>query len=279
MSSANPRAEARRLYALREYEVLDTPPDGAFDRVTALAARFFDTPISLISLVDQDRIWFKSKFGLEIDEVDRNPGLCSSAIMTDEAYVVENTIEDPRTLDNPLVAGNFGLRFYAAAPLVTKGGHGLGTINVMDFEPRTFSREDEQALEDFADIVMEQMELRLSARVIVEQLCRTFAEPGEGEESTSSSPSVPGPNGSGSTTSGSASRTFWPTNSAPRSATGFIPISSKNSRRAARGLPSSNRGVDARYGVGPSTRSIPTGREAAGVSDRRAAGRLFRKVN
>lgn len=183
MPSADPRTEARRLSALREYDILDTPPDGTFDRITALAARFFETPISLISLVDEDRIWFKSRYGVDdIDEVEREPGLCASVIMTDEAYVVENAIEDPRTLDNPLVAGEFGLRFYAAAPLITKGGHRLGTINVMDFEPRELEDDAREVLHDFADIVIDQMELRLAAREIVERLCRTFAESDDSED-------------------------------------------------------------------------------------------------
>ena len=180
MSESSEETESQRLAALEEYKILDTPADGAFDRITALAARFFDVPISLISLVDEDRIWFKSHHGLALEEIDRAPGLCASVIFQDEAYVVENAIEDPRTLSNPLVAGKFGLRFYAGAPLITADGHRLGTINVLDFTPRTFDDDQRSALEDFAQVVMDQMDLRLSARQIVEKI--TFAASSDSEE-------------------------------------------------------------------------------------------------
>lgn len=160
----NSHSESERIETLRHYEILDTPPDGAFDRATALAAQFFNVPISLVSLVDQDRIWFKSRFGLEALQIDRAPGLCASAIFSESAYVVKNAVEDPRTLANPLVAGSFGLKFYAAIPLVTHDGHGLGTFNIIDFEPRDFTPQDVENLKAFADMVMDHMELRLSAR-------------------------------------------------------------------------------------------------------------------
>ena len=162
--------ETERLQVLKRYEILDTPPDGAFDRVTALAARFFQVPIATVSLVDEDRIWFKSSFGLKLTETDRAPGLCASAIYSDEAYVVKSAIDDPRTLSNPLVVGVMGLNFYAAAPLVTHDGYRLGTINVIDFHPRDFSVEDEAALLDFAGIVMDQMEVRLAAQKVIGSL-------------------------------------------------------------------------------------------------------------
>ncbi len=172
MSSTNDEREVRRQAVLDEFGILDTPPDGAFDHITALAAQFFDVPISLISLVDEDRIWMKSSHGADIDEIDRAPGLCASVIFQDEAYVVEDALDDPRTLDNPLVAGEFGLRFYAAAPLVTANGFRLGTINVLDFEPRPVTSEEKEALQHFARLVINQMELRLSTR----ELVRTFID-------------------------------------------------------------------------------------------------------
>lgn len=172
MTDSTIEVEASRLAALRSYEVLDTPADGAFDRVTSLAARYFDVPIVLVSLVDEDRIWFKSRYGLEAQEIPRSPGLCASVILSDAAYVVTNAIEDPRTLTNPLVAGEMGLRFYAAAPLVTHDGHRLGTINIIDFKPREFDSEGEKALQEFAGLVMDQMELRLSARNAIGTLSR-----------------------------------------------------------------------------------------------------------
>jgi len=110
--------EAERLAAVRRYDVLDTPPDGAFDRVTRLAACHFKVPISIVSIVDHDRIWFKSHHGVEASEIPRSPGLCASAILDNKPWVVTDAKVDPRTLVNPLVAGDFGLRFYAGVPLL-----------------------------------------------------------------------------------------------------------------------------------------------------------------
>lgn len=170
------RGEAERLKALRAYEILDTPPDGAFDHVTALACRIFQVPISLVSLVDEDRIWFKSRHGLDTAEIPRSPGLCASAMFSDEAYVIKNTLQDPRTLTNPLVAGEMGLRFYAAAPLITHEGFRLGTVNIIDFSPREFGQEDEAVLTHLAGIVMDQMELRIAARQAISSLSKVFGQ-------------------------------------------------------------------------------------------------------
>ena len=174
MTDPSIRVETERLAALRSYEILDTPPDGAFDRVTALAASYFEVPVALVSLVDEDRIWFKSRHGLAATEIPRSPGLCASVIFSDSAYVVRNAIEDPRTLANPLVAGEMGVRFYAAAPLMTHDGYRLGTINIIDFTPREFDSEGERALQQFAGLVMDQMEVRLSARKAIAALTEIF---------------------------------------------------------------------------------------------------------
>ena len=176
--------EVERLVALRNYEILDTPPDGAFDRITALAARHFDVPVALVSMVDEDRIWFKSRHGLEADQIPRSPGLCASVIFSDNAYVVKNAIEDPRTLINPLVAGELGLRFYAAAPLVTHDGFRLGTMNIIDFKPREFDQEGEETLREFAGLVMDQIELRLSARKTIATLRNIFMRAESSQELT-----------------------------------------------------------------------------------------------
>ena len=163
MTTIDDRTEFARLDAIRRYDILDTPPDGAFDRVTALAAKIFDVPIALVTIVDHDRIWFKSRHGLdEVDQIGRDPGLCASCIMEDRPYVVEAARADARTLANPLVAGKFGLQFYAAAPLRTTDGHRLGTLCVIDREPRMFSPKQADVLQGLADIVMDEMELRIS---------------------------------------------------------------------------------------------------------------------
>ncbi len=182
MTAPTAGAEVERVAALRSYEILDTPPDGAFDRVTALAARHFDVPIALVSLVDEERIWFKSRHGLETEEIPRSPGLCASVILSDEAYVVTNALEDPRALANPLVAGAMGLRFYAAAPLVTHDGHRLGTMNIIDFAPRELDADGQWALHQFAGLVMDQMELRLSARKALATLSQVVRGAGESDD-------------------------------------------------------------------------------------------------
>lgn len=159
-----PADEAERHAAVRRYNLLDTPPDGAFDRITALAARLFSVPVAIVSVVDTDRIWFKSHHGTDVEQIGRDPGLCASAILQDEAWVVSDARADPRTLANPLVAGEFGLQFYAGVPLHSRDGHNLGTLCILDREPREFSDSDIRTLEDLAAIVMNDLELRLEGQ-------------------------------------------------------------------------------------------------------------------
>jgi GAF domain-containing protein len=160
-----PEDEVERLAAVRRYEVLDTPADGAFDRITRLASTILEMPISIVSLVDHDRIWFKSVEGLEgVDQIDREPGLCASAILSPEPWIVEDAMLDPRALANPLVAGEFGLRFYAGCPLRTHDGYNLGTLCVIDKEPRFLTHDQVQVLEDLAAVVVHELELRLAVR-------------------------------------------------------------------------------------------------------------------
>lgn len=163
-----PADEPERMEAVHRYAVLDTPPDGAFDRITALAARVFNVPIAIVSVVDHDRIWLKSHHGLEIEEIDRAPGLCASAILQDGPWVIENAPQDPRALTNPLVAGEFGLKFYAGIPLTVAGGHRLGTLCILDFEPRVLTDEETSTLTDLAEMVVGELELRLASRRAIE---------------------------------------------------------------------------------------------------------------
>ncbi|MFF8387081.1 PP2C family protein-serine/threonine phosphatase [Streptomyces kanasensis] len=152
------------MAAVRRYDILDTPPDGAYDRVAALAARLFEVPVATVTIVDEDRIWFKAAHGLEgVSEIGRDPGLCASAVLTDDTTVIPDTLLDPVACSNPLVAGPMGVRFYAAAPIITVDGHRLGTVNVLDTRPREISRADSSTLEDLAAVVRDQLELRLSA--------------------------------------------------------------------------------------------------------------------
>jgi signal transduction histidine kinase len=162
--------ETERLDAVERYAILDTPPDGAFDRVTRLAARIFDVPISIVSIVDNDRIWFKSHHGTEVSEVGRDPGLCSSAVLHDGPWVIADAKLDPHTLENPLVRGELGLRFYAGVPLTVAGGHNLGTLCVIDTKPRELTDDELATLEDLAAIVIDELEVRLAVRSENERL-------------------------------------------------------------------------------------------------------------
>ena len=160
-----PPNEQQRLEALRRYDVLDTPADGAFDRITRLASLVLDMPIAIVSLVDHDRIWFKSTQGLDgVQQIDRDPGLCASAILADETWIVEDARNDPRALANPLVAGEFGLQFYAGSALRTQDGYNLGTLCVIDRQPRELTSQQVQVLDDLAALVVDELELRLAAR-------------------------------------------------------------------------------------------------------------------
>ncbi len=160
--------ETQRLAAVRRYQVLDTPPDGAFERITSLAARLFDVPISIVSIVDADRIWFKSHHGVDAEQIDREPGLCASAVLQSGPWLVNDARNDPRTLANPLVAGELGLQFYAGVPLTTHDGYNLGTLCIIDQQPRELTEAQVASLTDLAQVVMDELELRLAARRTVE---------------------------------------------------------------------------------------------------------------
>lgn len=166
------------MAAVRRYDVLDTPPDGAFDRITALAARLFDMPIAIVSIVDTDRIWFKSHFGLPDEQIDREPGLCASAILQPLPWVLPDARRDPRSLANPLVAQENGVGFYAGVPLTTHDGFNLGTLCVLDQQARRISEDDIATLADLASLVMDELELRREVRLTVElkDLLRRQAE-------------------------------------------------------------------------------------------------------
>jgi two-component sensor histidine kinase len=156
--------EMERLQAVRRYDILDTPPDGSFDRITALAARKFAVPISIITIIDTDRIWFKSHHGLPINQIARDDGLCATTIMSAFPRVLTDTKIDACALANPLVSGDFGIRFYAGVPLRTHDGFNLGTLCVVDMKPREVSEAEIADLADLASVVMDQLELRISAR-------------------------------------------------------------------------------------------------------------------
>lgn len=155
-----PVDEAARLAELRRYAVLDTPPEPAFDELTGLASRVCSTPMALLSLVDEDRQWFKSVHGVEVRETPRSVSFCSHAIRGRGSMVVADTLEDERFRDNPFVVGAPHVRFYAGAPLVTPAGHALGTLCVIDRTPRRLHPEQLEGLETLSRQAMALLELR-----------------------------------------------------------------------------------------------------------------------
>ena len=160
--------EARRLKVLWQYEILDTVPEEVFDDLTELAARICEAPIALISLIDEDRQWFKSKVGVSVTETSRDISFCAHAIKQTELFIIPDATQDQRFANNPLVISDPKIRFYAGAPLITPDGHALGTLCVIDKVPRELRLEQQQALRVLARHVMMQLELRRHSRELKE---------------------------------------------------------------------------------------------------------------
>ncbi|MDH3553211.1 MAG: ATP-binding protein [Gammaproteobacteria bacterium] len=155
--------ETQRLQALREYRILDTEPEAAFDRLTAIAAAHYDVPIALISLVDESRQWFKSRLGLDVCQTPREISFCTHAIRTDQPLIVNDASSHRGFADNPLVTGPPHIRFYAGCPLIAASGARIGTLCIIDHEPRPdFNVESSDVLRSLAALVVDEMELRLA---------------------------------------------------------------------------------------------------------------------
>jgi GAF domain-containing protein len=148
-----PPDEERRLLALQSLQLLDTPPEERFDRHTRIASRLFDVPIALVSLVDRDRQWFKSRHGLDAPETPRDAAFCAHAILDREVLQVSDALQDPRFADNPLVTGSPRVRFYAGAPLSAADGSRVGTLCLIDQRPRELDEQQLALLRDLADLV------------------------------------------------------------------------------------------------------------------------------
>ena len=164
MTTPIPQNEKKRLKVLWQYEVLDTVPEEVFDDLAELAAHICEAPIALISLVDEKRQWFKSKFGTDVAETSRDISFCTYAIAQPGLFIVSDATLDERFADNPLVTSEPKIRFYAGAPLVTPDGYALGTLCVIDKVPRELRLEQKQALRILAHHVVSQLELRRRSR-------------------------------------------------------------------------------------------------------------------
>lgn len=172
-----PYNERYRLDALYAYDILDTQSEPAFDRITQLAARHFDVPIALVSLVDSGRQWFKSRVGLKRAETSREESFCAYAIMSPDIMQVPDATKDPRFADSPLVTQEPWIRFYAASPLVSPQGFCLGTLCLIDTRPREpLSAEAQSTLRDLAELVMHE----LMFRRLISQTVGVLSTPGEG---------------------------------------------------------------------------------------------------
>ena len=145
-----PPNENERIAALKALNILDTPPEERFDRITRVTKRIFGVPIALVTLVDVNRLWFKSCIGLDGHEVPRGISFCAHAILREEAFVVPDALKDPRFADNPLVTSEPHIRFYAGYPTHNLDGNKLGTLCILDRNPREITAEDVKTLRDLA---------------------------------------------------------------------------------------------------------------------------------
>jgi two-component system NtrC family sensor kinase len=176
-----PISDEARVAALQKYAILDTEPEQTFDDLTHLASYICKTPIALISLVDEDRQWFKSKVGVSISQTAREIAFCSKAIQQTDVMVVPDTLKDERFRNNPLVVSEPRIRFYAGAPLITEEGYALGTLCVVDQSPRELSAEQKEALQALSRLVLAQMEFRRNLMLLKEALTDRTKEEHERE--------------------------------------------------------------------------------------------------
>jgi diguanylate cyclase (GGDEF)-like protein len=157
--------EDQRLAALYEYDVLDTPPEESFDRITRLVKMTLGVPTSVVSLVDRDRQWFKSRQGMEAAETPRNISFCTHTIQKDEPLIVPNALDDPRFANSPLVTCDNGIRLYVGVPLKTPSGFNIGALCAMDSKPGNVTPEQIHVLRDLARLVVDELELRKLAAI------------------------------------------------------------------------------------------------------------------
>ncbi|MES2205512.1 MAG: EAL domain-containing protein [Pseudomonadota bacterium] len=172
-SAPIPADDAKRVLTLHSAQILDTPQEELFDRITRLASRLLNTPIALISLVDANRQWFKSKVGLDTTETPRDISFCGHAVLQEQPFVINDALEDPRFADNPLVVGPPYIRFYGGIPLLSIERHAIGVLCVIDHQPRVLNTQELSTLVDLARMAEElfqRRELALASNSILESL-------------------------------------------------------------------------------------------------------------
>jgi len=178
--------EAARLQAVDRFDILDTPREAAFDRITRLIRTVLDVPVAIVSVIDGHRQWYKACDGLATAEVERKDTFCRYTVLQDGPLIVHDATKDPRFADNPSVVNDPHIRFYAGVPLRTRDGHNIGSVCAIDFRPQEFGPRETALLQDFADLAMDQLEMRqhassdaltgvLSRRAFMEQGSRAFA--------------------------------------------------------------------------------------------------------
>jgi GAF domain-containing protein len=167
---AKPDNDKTRVAALEKYAILDTDPEEAFDDLTLLASFVCKTPIALISLIDEDRQWFKSRVGISVSETSRDIAFCSNAILQQDVFIVPDALADERFRENPLVVSEPHIRFYAGAPLINDDGYALGTLCVIDQKPRELAADEKEALKSLSRLVLAQLEFRKNLMLLKEAL-------------------------------------------------------------------------------------------------------------
>lgn len=166
MKAPLPQDERARVETLREFEILDTEPEEAFDEITRLASYICHTPTALITFVDVDRQWFKSRVGFDLQETQRDVSFCAHAILQSGPLVVRDTLDDKRFRDNPLVLKEPYIRFYAGFPLTSAEGHRLGTLCVLDNATRILFPDQEEALGRLSNVLMAMLNMRRAVKYL-----------------------------------------------------------------------------------------------------------------
>ncbi|HUL34542.1 MAG TPA: GAF domain-containing protein [Candidatus Eisenbacteria bacterium] len=166
MDATAPAQEAARVAALDRYAILDSEPEQSFDDLVRLATYICKAPIAMLSLVDDHRQWFKSATGVQIRETPKDISFCAHAIQQEDLFIVPDTLKDPRFRENPLVTGEPHIRFYTGAPIINEEGFALGTLCVIDRQPRELDPEQKEALWVLSRLALGQMELRQNLRLL-----------------------------------------------------------------------------------------------------------------